>query len=353
MTAISPPPERPATVHDVARHAGVSAQTVSRLLKGVTVRPVTAKRVQDAITDLNYRPNLAARTLRTRRSSIIGAVAHEMFEYGPSRLLRGAALAAREAGYSLNVVGVNGTDRDAIESVLEIFQAQRVAGVLAITLTDEIREAVAGRASDIPVLIDPVEAAGGPSTMNEAGAALVAAHLIASGHRHIGIVEGPSTWLPARQRTHGFRAAVERAGGRCTTIGEGDWSAISGERAALAFAMDSGVSAVFCANDAMAFGFIAGLRSRNIDVPAHVSVVGFDDVPESRFFYPALTSLRPDYEAQGRLAFSTLLTVVEGTAAERLDTPPPLLLVERDSVRQAPPPSPDPLIDPARPMETP
>ncbi len=304
--------DRPATVHDVARVAGVSAQTVSRLLKGYAgIRPETRERVEQAIEELRYRPNIAARLLRTRKSTRIGAVVHEMFEYGPASLLRGAASRARESGYSLVIVGVDGEDETAIGQAFETFEAERVAGILAITLTDSVRTVVERRTLEVPILVDPAEAhADGPS-INEDGAERVANHLLELGHRRFGVIAGPDFWLPARQRRDQFVQSVTAAGGENLHVWQGDWSPASGSAAAAEFSLDSGITAVFAANDAMAIGFIHGLAQRGISVPGDVSIVGFDDIPESSFITPALTTVRPDYEDQGRAAIEALLVDIE------------------------------------------
>ena len=164
-------PTRAATVHDVARVAGVSAQTVSRLIKGYPgIRDATRERVEAAIEQLHYRPNTVARLLRTQKSTRIGAVVHQMFDYGPGSLLRGAAIGARDAGYSLNIVGVDGNDASSIGDAFETFEEERVAGILAITLTDSVRSVVERRLPDVPILVDPAEAMGDGPSMNDSGA---------------------------------------------------------------------------------------------------------------------------------------------------------------------------------------
>lgn len=304
--------ERPATVYDVARIAGVSAQTVSRLLKGFEgIRPSTRLRVEAAIAELGYRPNQAARLLRTRKSNRIGALAHEMFELGPARLLRGAALGAREAGYTINIVGVAAMDEVAIEEAFKAFEEEQVAGILAVTLTDNIRSVVERRPLDVPIVVDPADAQSGATT-SESGAAAVAAHLLELGHRRVGFLAGPEAWLPARQRRERFFAEIEAGGGEVAVEWMGDWSPVSGYRAGGAFDPASGVTAVFGANDSMAIGFMHALLARGIRVPHDVSVAGFDDIPEAAYLTPALTTVRPDFETEGRTAIDALLAQIEG-----------------------------------------
>lgn len=327
--------ERPATVHDVARRAGVSAQTVSRLLSGYRgIRPATRARVEDAIAALGYRPNRAARQLRTRRSNRIGVVAHEVFTYGPSRLLRGATRRARELGYTLNIVSADGTEDESVAEVLQTFEEEHVAGVLALALTDSQRRMVDARATDIPILINPAESGIDGRSINEVGAELVARHFVATGHRRVGILLGAGDWIPARLRQAGFLGALEGTDTRCEVVWEGDWSAESGDRAGRAYDPASGVTAIFAANDSAAIGLIHGLTSRGIRVPEDVSVAGFDSIPEGAFLNPSLTSVEPDFDDQGRVAIDALLADIEGRDY-RPDRAVPVRLVVRGSTASA------------------
>lgn len=320
--------DRPATVHDVARVAGVSAQTVSRLVKGYEgIRPATRQKVEAAIEELGYRTNQAARLLRTRRSNRIGAIVHQMFEPGPTQLLRGAAIGAREAGYSLNIVGVDGLDEAAIEEAFMSFEEEQVAGVLAVTLTDSVRAVVERRPLDVPIVVDPVENESFAPTTNESGAALVAGHLLELGHRRFGLINGPGAWVPSRQRRERFVADVGAAGATIVTEWEGDWSPEAGDRAGAEFDRGSGITAVFAANDRMALGFMHRLAARGIDIPGDVSVVGFDDIPEASYLSPPLTTVRADFESEGRTAIEALLADIERRPRPALSHPTGELVV--------------------------
>jgi DNA-binding LacI/PurR family transcriptional regulator len=327
--------DRPATIYDVARLAGVSAQTVSRLIKGFEgIRPATRERVEAAIEELAYRPNQAARLLRTRKSNRIGALVHEMFERGPGQLLRGAALEARRSGYTLNIVGVNGFDQAAVEEAFAAFEDEQVAGILALALTDGMHEVVERRPLDVPIVVDPAELQEDALTVSESGPAAVAEHLLGLGHRRFGFVGGPDNWLAARQRRDRFIADVVAGGGEIVASWTGDWSPESGDRIGTEFDPASGITAVFVANDAMAVGFIHRLIVRGIAVPADVSVVGFDDAPESAYFSPPLTTVKPDFEGEGRMAFERLLARIENRPRVAVQHPVGELVV-RDST--APP----------------
>ncbi|WP_448721451.1 LacI family DNA-binding transcriptional regulator [Microbacterium natoriense] len=308
--------DRPATVYDVAALAGVSAQTVSRFVKGFEgIRPATRERVQAAIEELGYRPNHAARLLRTQKSNRIGALVHDMFERGPGELLRGAAIEARRWGYSLNVVGIDSLDEQSIDDAFDQFEVEQVAGILVVTLTEELREVVRRRSSNIPVLIDPADAPGPTPTTSESGGREAALHLLALGHRRIGLISGPEGRLPSKQRRDSFIQAVDAAGADVVAEWPGDWSPEAGAAAAEAFDPSEGVTGVFAANDAMAIGFIHGLIRRGIEVPGAVSVVGFDDIPVAAYLQPELTTVRPIVNYEGKAAIDALIALIEDRPA--------------------------------------
>ncbi|WP_433585881.1 LacI family DNA-binding transcriptional regulator [Microbacterium hydrocarbonoxydans] len=323
---------RPATVHDVARRAGVSAQTVSRLVKGFDgIRPATRERVLAAIEELGYRPNLAARLLRTRRSTRIGALIHNMFERGPGQLLRGAASEARSSGYSLNIRGVDGLDESSIDEAFDLFEEEQVAGIVVVTLTEELRAAVRRRSAEIPIMVDPAEAAGSLPTTGETGGRVAAEHLLSLGHRRLGFLGGPPHWVPSEQRRRGFVTALVNEGATVMAEWHGDWTPAAGASAALEFDPRSGITAIFVANDAMAIGLMHGLMRRGIGVPEQVSVVGFDDIPEAPYLTPELTSVRPDFEGEGRNAIVALVAAVERRPPIAVVQPISELIVRRST----------------------
>ncbi|WP_062205118.1 LacI family DNA-binding transcriptional regulator [Demequina salsinemoris] len=332
MTAVS----KPATVHDVAALAGVSAQTVSRHLSGYEgIRPKTRAKVEAALEKLDYRPNRAAQVLRTRRSRRIGVVIHEMFAFGPAGLLRGATRRAREDGYTLTIVGVDGEDDAAVTAAFDAFEEEQAAGVMAVTLTDSVRVTVEKRMPSVPILVDPAEAGGEGSSFNATGAALAAHHLAELGHRRVAMLGGPDHWLPARQRRQGFLAAVEGGAAECVRVWEGDWSAEIGDRVARELDPADGITAIFCANDAGAIGLMHGLQARGVRVPEDISVVGFDCAPEAAFASPPLTTVDAHYEEQGRAAIQSLLDRIENRVATPAPATAPALIVRGST---APPP---------------
>lgn len=304
---------RPPTVFDVARQAGVSAQTVSRYLRGFEqMKPSTRERVRLAVETLGYRPNQAARLLRTRQSSRIGALVRDLFAQGPGQLLRGASEEARRQGYTLSIVDLPVVDAESIGRALAQFREEQVAGILAVTMTDNVQSFVSRHAVDVPILLDPAEASGTAMTASESGGLAAARHLIDLGHRRLGYVGGPPGWFPSRERRMSFFAATGGSGGAVDWEVSGDWTPASGYAAAEHFPSEDAPSAVFCANDAMAIGFMRGLADRDVAVPHDVSVIGFDDEPAAAYTSPSLTTIHPDFVGEGRAAFRALLARVDG-----------------------------------------
>jgi len=324
-----------ATIYDVARVAGVSHQTVSRLLKGYEgIRPETRQRVIDALAQLDYRPNQAARSLRTNRSNRIGALAHEMSETGPARIMQGAVSGARDAGYMLDIVSMDGDDERSIADALNLLSQQQIAGVFATAQNEKVQAALEGFPLSVPIFIDvrmESEFEGSPATVAEASGAIAAQHLVDLGHRNFAYLSGPIAWYSSRDRLSGFRSAAEVAGGVVTSLLEGDWSPESGYAAGLAFAADQGVTAIVAANDEMAIGLMRALADRGIRVPEEVSVIGFDDIPAARYLSPALSTVRIDFESEGRFAIRWLISEIEGIAPPAPNEIEPPRLIARDS----------------------
>ncbi|EXG81460.1 transcriptional regulator [Cryptosporangium arvum DSM 44712] len=313
MSAPERPSERPRTsiMRDVARLAGVSHQTVSRVLnEHPSVREETRARVLEAMRALNYRRNLAARTLATRRSGILGLVGFESTLYGPASMLYGIEDAARAAGYFVSVVTVRSLERTAVLEAIDRLCAQAVEGIVAIAP----KESAANALAEVPDGLGAVGVGGaGESGVasvrfdNRAGAALATQHLLDLGHATVHHVGGPSDWPEARDRIEGWRATLY-ANDRVVPEAEfGAWTADSGYEIGAALARDPSVTAVFCANDPVALGVLRAMHEAGRRVPDDVSVVGFDDVPEAGYFLPPLTTVRQDFAELGRRSLEVLL----------------------------------------------
>jgi len=335
-----PPTARPATIYDVARVAGVSHQTVSLYLRGHQgFRDSTRQRVEEALAELNYRPNLAAKSLATSRSHRIGALVYELTEVGPSKTIQGASERARAAGYLLDIVNLDPSDDGAVDRALGQLGQQDVAGILAFAPVDLIAEKIAAVPFNVPVITesereDAHDSA--PDGINRPGLELVVEHLVGLGHRRFFHLSGPPDWVASRNRVTAYEDALAHHGVVSLGSIHGDWSAASGYAAATRMPLDSGVTAVIAANDQMALGALLALEQRGVAVPRDMSVTGFDDIPESAFYRPPLTTVRVDYAQQGRVLVERLLRLIDSVDAPEATTPP--RLVARAST--APPPLP-------------
>jgi DNA-binding LacI/PurR family transcriptional regulator len=306
---------KPATIYDVARAAGVSHQTVSRFLRGYKgIRPQTRDRVLDALRQLDYRPNLAARSLTTGRSHRIGALTHEIDQVGPSKIAQGASIAAREAGYLLDIVTLDMSNRDAINEALELIMQHDLAGVLALASTDEMTEAFEAADFRVPAYIAAESddaRSDHPSELTSVGLPALVSHLAELGHQQILHIAGPTAWSAARNRARAYEGAIAEHGMTSQGVVYGDWSAKSGYEAIMGLAGPLAMSAIIAANDQMALGAMLALTERGYRVPEDVSVAGIDDIPEAAYFAPPLTTLRVDFAAQGRVAVEQLLAQIE------------------------------------------
>jgi len=333
MTETQESVERPATIYDVARAAGVSHATVTRLLKGYAgIRPDTRDRVTEAIRELGYRPNLTARSLTTGRSHRIAALTHEITQVGPSKILEGANMAARDAGYLLDVITLDVHDPAAIRESIDLALQFDLAGVLALSSTDEVTKAVETTTFRVPIYLatgyDKLPADAPPSAN---GLLAVLRHLADLGHRDVMHIAGPHAWVGARNRTREYEAAVVELGMRSRGVINGDWSARSGYEAIASLPDDLPATALVAANDQTALGAILALNERGYRVPEDVSVTGVDDTSEAAYYSPPLTTLRLDFTTQGKDAVLQLLALIDGVAPPPLQPRRPELIVRRST----------------------
>ena len=305
---------------DVARLAGVSHQTVSRVINGqASMRPETRERVLDAIRQLGYRPNTAARALVTRRSATIGVIGSRSGFWGPSTVHRTVQAAAREAGYFVSSVNPPSLSRAELVDAIDHLHDQHVEGIILIAGNDTAAE-VAREQEELgtPVVVvegDPANAAWTVGVDQVAGAVLGTQHLIALGHTSIAHLAGPQSWTEGRARLEGWRRAMQGAG---LTPGEplaGDWSAQTGYEIGRGLARRRDITAVFCGNDQMALGLLRALHEAGRAVPGDISVVGFDDIPEAAYLIPPLTTVQQEFTAVGRRAIEILQAAIAGTPA--------------------------------------
>lgn len=310
----------PPTMADVARIAGVSHQTVSRVLSNhPNVRDQTRADVLKAIGELGYRRNSSARALVTRRTRTLGVVGCNMTLFGPASTRSGLEEAARAEGYLVSAVTLRTQTSQTLGDALEHLGEWGVEGVVAIVPHRSSVDALASMRQPFPVVT--VEgghdlAIPGVSVDQRLGARLVTEHLLAAGHRTVWHVAGPLDWLEAEARMDGWRSSLLSAGAPVPPPLLGDWSALSGYRAGaeLAGLVGKGVTAVFVANDQMALGVLRAFREAGVRVPSDVAVAGFDDIPEAEFFTPPLTTVRQDFAEVGRVSIRLLLSLLESSA---------------------------------------
>lgn len=326
------PPSRTSRMIDVARLAGVSHQTVSRVLNdSPAVGPELSLRVHEAIRLLGYKRNPAARALASRRSMNLGVVSFGLSLHGPSLALFGIAEAARQVGYTTSLVTLTDFTRETIRSALNHLQEMAVDGVIAIAPVKGAMETLRGFAHTIPLVGFEPGVLDSPTSISldeVLGARLATRHLLELGHETVWHVSGPRDWLGAEARIRGWREELSSHRRVAHEVIVGDnWNAESGYRAAQPLLGDPEVTAVFVANDQMALGVLHAFHEAGRRVPDDVSIVGFDDIPEASYFQPGLTTVWLDFDAVGRSCAATLLRLVGGTFPDVSPLPLPELRV--------------------------
>jgi DNA-binding LacI/PurR family transcriptional regulator len=299
-------------MRDVAKLAGVSHQTVSRVLnEHPNVRQETRARVLEAMESLDYRRNLAARTLVTRQSHTLGIVGFETTLFGPASMLYGIEDAARTAGYLVSIATFGSLERRPVLEAVDRLRQHAVDGIIAIAPKHAVTDAL----TQVPAGLScvAVGGAGGTDAVptvrvdNAAGARLATRHLLDLGHRTVHHVAGPGDWPEAQERIAGWRDTLIAAGVVVPPVLPQSWNAETGYGQGQALARDPAVTAIFCANDRIALGVLRALHEAGRKVPEEVSVVGFDDMPDSGYFLPPLTTIRQDFAELGRLSLTLLL----------------------------------------------
>lgn len=336
------------TIKEVAEAAGVSVMTVSRVLNNrPDVSNTTRKRIQQIINQLGYAPNAMASSLRQGRSNTIGVVATGIEYFGPSRTIVGIEQEAEELGYSLLLNLLHTPEDKQDQTVLESLLARQVDGLIwAVPEIGNNREWLCKRVQEIstPVVFLSMEPRKGSMTAavdNYLGARLATEHLLAQGNRQIGIITGPMSWWEAQQRTKGWQDAMREAGIDNLDMlwAEGNWSPASGEAALYRLlAQCPTLEAVFACNDQMALGAFQTSRRAGRQIPQDIAMVGFDDIPESAYFYPPLTTVRQDLAEVGHEALLLLDRILEARRSEEALDPQvlwikPELVVRDSSIR--------------------
>jgi DNA-binding LacI/PurR family transcriptional regulator len=322
-------------MNDVARLAGVSYQTVSRVVnRHPSVSTETRTRVLVAIEQLNYRPNALARGLVAQRSKTIGVLIFDTALHGPSTTLVAVERAARAADYGVSVATVSRGNSGSLKAALGALRDSSVDGLLAIAPSRESSLVEREIPDEMPLVslaqsfndVVPVVAVD-----LFAGAELATGHLVGLGHRAVWHLAGPPDWPEAQQRIEGWRNSLDCNGALAPPLIRGDWTPQSGYEAGLALGRRDNVTAVFAANDQMALGLLHAFNELGIRVPEDVSVVGFDDEPEAAYFIPSLTTIRQDFEALGRRGVENLLAMLQGADYEPPARIAPELVVRKST----------------------
>jgi LacI family transcriptional regulator len=309
------------TLRDVAKLSGVSIKTVSRVVNQQgEISESTRRRVQAAIERSGYRPNILARSLVNRRTDTLAVVAWGIDYYGPSRAVVGVEQQSNELGYSLLLNLLPKPDHTDVGPILDLLTARRVDGIVwAIPEVGDNRAWISrNRLKQLPPTVflsmQPRPGLAIIAVDNRFGAAQAVKHLIDQGRRTIGLITGPMTWWEARERYEGWKETLLQAGlaPRSNLVAEGDWSAASGEQAMQKlFTARPDIDAVFACNDQMALGALGVVRMLGRRVPQDLAIVGFDNIPESAYFGPPLTTVYQRLVDVGRTAVQVLHKIIE------------------------------------------
>lgn len=314
------------TLKDVARHAGVSPKTVSRVVNNQgEISQETRARVQAAILELGYRPNILARSLVNQRTNTIGVVASGIELFGPSRTILGIELQAEEFGYSLSLNLLRHAEDPNVNLVLDELIARRVDGI--IWAVPEVSDNHSWFRENGAVQLPPIVLLTTPShpdfssvaVDNCHGAKIAVNHLLEQGRCKVGIITGPLNSWEARERLAGWREALSEANieAAAAAIVEGDWSAASGQRGMETLLQNApDLDALFCCNDQMALGALGVLHHAGKRVPQDIALVGYDNIPEAEFFIPPLTTIYQQLTEIGRAAVQELHAQIDARRRE-------------------------------------
>ena len=307
-------------MNDVAVYCGVSYQTVSRVVNSMPdVAPQTRSRVRKALEELGYRPNMTARHLVTRRSTVIGHVTFATGLYGPSQTMINLEEAAKRAGYSVMFAGISEENVEEIRHAVDELCSHRVAGILMhLPLQIDLR-VLRNLCRNVPfVAMDSDFGFDAPSVLvhQEKASRLATKYLIKLGHRRIACLRAPLVWRAAQLRYEGWLKALKAARLHPGPCVEGDWSSRGGFAAGHELIKNhhGQFTALVAANDQMALGAVRAFEEHGIHVPGNVSVVGFDDIPEAEFFRPPLTTVKQDFVTIGKLGVQMLIEQLSGVA---------------------------------------
>ncbi|MEW5868746.1 MAG: LacI family DNA-binding transcriptional regulator [Chloroflexota bacterium] len=338
------------TIKEVASVAGVSTQTVSRVLnERPDVSSETRERIKEIIKELGYQPSALARSLIQHRSHTLGVVTAGLKYFGPSKTLSGIVSAAEEASYSLILKELPSFDEDNIDPIFQAFISRHVDGIIwAVPEIGENHCWVNGQSIelDIPLIyltMEPRKNISVVSIDNYLGGEIAVRHLLEQGYQHIAHLSGPLDWWEARQRMAAWTDVLAGAGleVKDTHCVEGNWSSSSGAQAIEKLFMQyPEMDAIFVGNDQMALGVMQYILQKGLRVPEDIGLVGFDNIPESAFFCPPLTTIQQDQYSIAKLAVEEMIQIIASGWQEvepiepRAIMLPPSLVVRQSSLRR-------------------
>jgi DNA-binding LacI/PurR family transcriptional regulator len=337
------------TIKDVARVAGVSTQTVSRVLnKRLDVSRETRTRVQTVIASLGYSPNVFARNLSRGRSNTLGVIGYGLVYFGSSSVLTGIESKANELGFSLTLSLIDRVEPTRVERILYDLLSRRVEGIIwavpgDVNSLDWLTEKFSNVQTPLVYINKGANGSDHVTSLhNRLGGRLASEHLLQQGYKKVGIITGPANWWEAQERLNGWREVVTEAGYSDidSLIVEGDWNAPSGD-VGLHTLIDQNpdMDAVFSSNDQMALGALQAARRLGLNVPEDLGIVGFDDIPEAAYFYPPLTTVRQDTRKLGAMAVERINTLIQAqyegeTIEPGISWLEPRLIIRQSSVKK-------------------
>lgn len=330
------------TIRDVADWAGVSYQTVSRVINNSPdVAAKTRQHVLAVVTELGYFPNATARSLASRKTHTLGLIVPDFYEHVYIEAIIGAEMEAKKHGYFF-ILGITESDDSEEPEYFRLLTERRVEGILFLypSLATDQDHHYLGRLIDqqLPLVTIAYQALHHQLTIvnvdNVAGGYQATRCLIDGGHRHIGMITGPDLWQPARRRSQGYQQALAEAGIDYdpALMQAGDWSFDSGETAAgVLLERAPHITALFAQCDHMAIGAIRTLRAAGRAVPGDVAVIGYDDVPVARYYQPTLSTVCQPMRQVGQVAARLLIEMIGDPHAEPREVLLAPTLVGRES----------------------
>jgi LacI family transcriptional regulator len=333
------------TIRDVAAAAGVSHQTVSRVLNDrPDVAEKTRRHVLQIIEELEYQPSAIARSLTKQRTHTLGVVTAGLDYVGPSRSLNGITEQAERMGYALLLKELPRFDAQDPGPLFKSLLARQIDGIIwAVAEVGDNRAWLQEQSGklQVPIIFLTMRPRPGVPIVavdNYAGGRMATEHLLEQGYRHIGHITGPLDWWEARQRKAGWQDALQAVGvpEAALHFEEGDWSADSGEQAISRLLTGyPEMDAVFVGNDQMALSVLQMACRRGIQVPADLAVVGFDGLPETAHYWPPLTTVYQDQQSLGRTAVAELVRTIEANRKQKPGAEPKIITLQPELIVRA------------------